>query len=299
MSDSCARSVPPTSTSISVRPGGTRPRRFPPLVVVIDEFASLARDVPDFLSALVDIAQRGSLGVHLLLATQRPAGVVSDDIRANTNMRIALRLHDRADAVDVIGDAAAAGLPRGVPGRALLRLGPSELVMFQVASCCGPLPKRQRGLVVETTGTTEATEATEATGTTEATEATEAGAAPAARSGGTGRRHSAGPAGTHRSGRPTRPSELAVAVEAIQAAHRARGGASPHRPWVDPLPAMLPPTTLERRLQDEHRPPGSTHRDCGGAPTRRDVIGLVDEPDHQAVAPLTWERAAGNLASAG
>ncbi|MDQ3351404.1 MAG: FtsK/SpoIIIE domain-containing protein, partial [Actinomycetota bacterium] len=64
------------------------------LVVVIDEFAALAAELPGFLTSLVAIAQRGrSLGVHLVLATQRPAGVVSDDIRANTNLRIALRLN--------------------------------------------------------------------------------------------------------------------------------------------------------------------------------------------------------------
>ena len=44
-----------------------------------------------------------SLGLHLLLATQRPAGVVTDDIRANTNLRLALRLQDRSDALDVVG----------------------------------------------------------------------------------------------------------------------------------------------------------------------------------------------------
>ena len=259
----------------------------PRLVVVIDEFASLAHDVPDFLSALVDIAQRGrSLGVHLLLATQRPAGVVSDDIRANTNMRIALRLHDRTDAIDVIGDAAAASLPRGVPGRALLRLGPSELMTFQVASCCGPLPESERGLVVETI---EAFETIGAFETIEAAEAGQAGNAPAARRDGVVGRHGEGPTGACGSDRSTRPSELAAAVEAIQVAHRACGGASPHRPWVDPLPAMLTPTTLERRLHDEHRPPGSTHRGCG-APAHCDVVGLVDEPDRQAVAPLGWDR---------
>jgi DNA segregation ATPase FtsK/SpoIIIE, S-DNA-T family len=62
----------------------------PRLVIVIDEFASLARDLPDFVTGLVSIAQRGrSLGLHLILATQRPSGVVSADIRANTNLRIA------------------------------------------------------------------------------------------------------------------------------------------------------------------------------------------------------------------
>ena len=107
----------------------------PRLVVVIDEFAALAVELPTFLSSLVGVAQRGrSLGIHLVLATQRPAGVVSDDIRANTNIRIALRLNDRHDAIDVVGSAAPAALPRSLPGRAVLRLGPEELVTFQAAT---------------------------------------------------------------------------------------------------------------------------------------------------------------------
>ncbi len=107
----------------------------PRLVVIVDEFAALAAEQPDFLHALVGIAQRGrSLGLHLILATQRPQGIVSDDIRANTNLRIALRMHDPADALDVVGTVAAAALPRHRPGRAVLRLGPDEHVTFQSAS---------------------------------------------------------------------------------------------------------------------------------------------------------------------
>src|SRR5690606_10136146 len=81
------------------------------LVLVVDEFATLARQLPDVLTGLVDLAQRGrSLGVHVVLATQRPAGVVSDQIRANTDLRIALRVVDDADSVDVVGDRAATAL---------------------------------------------------------------------------------------------------------------------------------------------------------------------------------------------
>ena len=113
-------------------PGVTLPR----LVVVIDEFAALVAEQPTFLHALVGIAQRGrSLGVHLLLATQRPSGVITDDIRANTNLRLALRLHDTADAIDVVGIATPAHLPRGVPGRAVMRLGADEHLTFQTARC--------------------------------------------------------------------------------------------------------------------------------------------------------------------
>ncbi|MGI9028442.1 MAG: FtsK/SpoIIIE domain-containing protein [Ilumatobacteraceae bacterium] len=113
--------------------------KLPRLVVVVDEFAALAAELPTFLSSLVGVAQRGrSLGVHLVLATQRPAGVVDDEIRANTNLRLALRLHDVADARDVVGDDAPARFSRGTPGRAMLRLGPAETVVFQSARCTGP-----------------------------------------------------------------------------------------------------------------------------------------------------------------
>jgi S-DNA-T family DNA segregation ATPase FtsK/SpoIIIE len=118
---------------------GDRPEPLPRLVVVIDEFATLAAELPGFLDALVGIAQRGrSLGVHLILATQRPAGVVSDDIRANTNLRLALRLHDAADARDIVGDDGPVGFPRRAPGRTMLRLGPGEHVVFQAAHSSGP-----------------------------------------------------------------------------------------------------------------------------------------------------------------
>ncbi|MDQ3739174.1 MAG: FtsK/SpoIIIE domain-containing protein, partial [Actinomycetota bacterium] len=142
------------------RPAPGRSPGLPPviarLVVVIDEFAALAAELPEFLHALVGIAQRGrSLGVHLILATQRPSGVVSDDIRANTNLRIALRLHDVADARDVVDDDAPAGFARGVPGRAMLRLGAQERIVFQAAS--GAWPERrapaQRVMVVDHTPT--------------------------------------------------------------------------------------------------------------------------------------------------
>ena len=106
----------------------------PRLVVVVDEFAALADELPHVLDALVDIARRGrSLGVHLVLATQRAAGALSDDIRANTALRIALRLHDHSEARDVIGDDSAVRLPRRVAGRAVVRLGDDERVVFQAA----------------------------------------------------------------------------------------------------------------------------------------------------------------------
>ncbi len=104
----------------------------PRLLIVIDEFAALAAELPDFVTGLVDVARRGrSLGVHLILATQRPAGVVSAEIKSNTNLRIALRVTDAGDSDDVIESQAAAQIPKVFPGRAYARLGHSSLTPFQ------------------------------------------------------------------------------------------------------------------------------------------------------------------------
>jgi len=113
----------------------------PRLVLIIDEFASLVAELPDFVSGLVGIAQRGrSLGVHLILATQRPAGVVSADIRANTNLRIALRVTDASESADVIDVPDAAWISKATPGRCFVRSGAASPVGVQAARIGGRRP---------------------------------------------------------------------------------------------------------------------------------------------------------------
>lgn len=117
------------------RQPGTAP---PSLLLIVDEFATLAKELPEFVDGVVNVAQRGrSLGIHLVLATQRPAGAINDNIRANTNLRMALRMNDAADSTDVINVPDAASLPRSIPGRALARTGHSELTELQVAYAGG------------------------------------------------------------------------------------------------------------------------------------------------------------------
>ncbi|MCW2739592.1 MAG: domain containing protein [Blastococcus sp.] len=117
------------------------------LVIVVDEFATLVEELPTFVPGLISIAQRGrSLGVHLVLATQRPSGVVSPDIRANCTLRICLRTTDEADSRDVLGTPEAALLPVTIPGRAYLRAGSGNLTPFQVARVAAAVPAR-RGAV--------------------------------------------------------------------------------------------------------------------------------------------------------
>lgn len=113
----------------------------PRLLIVIDEFASMVRDLPDFVTGLVNIAQRGrSLGIHLLLATQRPSGVVSPEIRANTNLRIALRVTDAGESSDVIDAPEAGHISKSTPGRAYVRLGHASLIPFQSGRVGGRRP---------------------------------------------------------------------------------------------------------------------------------------------------------------
>ncbi|TPW72261.1 FtsK/SpoIIIE domain-containing protein [Schumannella sp. 10F1B-5-1] len=110
----------------------------PALVLVIDEFAALAGEVPEFVDGVVDIAQRGrSLGIHLIMATQRPAGVIKDNLRANTNMRVALRMADESDSQDVVGIKEAAHFDPGIPGRGVAKTGPGRLAQFQSAYAGG------------------------------------------------------------------------------------------------------------------------------------------------------------------
>ncbi|WP_460370949.1 FtsK/SpoIIIE domain-containing protein, partial [Actinocorallia lasiicapitis] len=110
----------------------------PRLVLVIDEFATMAAELPGFVDGLVDIGRRGrSLGVHLILATQRPAGVVTAEIRANTNLRIALRVTDAEDSSDVIDAPDAARIPKALPGRCFVRSGASSLTAVQTARIGG------------------------------------------------------------------------------------------------------------------------------------------------------------------
>ncbi|WP_068212103.1 FtsK/SpoIIIE domain-containing protein, partial [Rathayibacter tanaceti] len=110
----------------------------PRLLLVVDEFAMLAKEHPDVLKSLVSVAAVGrTLGVHMILATQRPAGVVNDDILANTNLRVALRVQSRDDSSNVIGVASAAEISRGETGRAYVKLGQNDISPVQTALVTG------------------------------------------------------------------------------------------------------------------------------------------------------------------
>jgi S-DNA-T family DNA segregation ATPase FtsK/SpoIIIE len=93
----------------------------PRLVVVVDEYRALVARAPELATLFGDLAARGrSLGVHLVLCTQRPAGSVRDDVLANCSIRISLRVQDAADSRAIVGSDAAALLGRESVGGAIL-----------------------------------------------------------------------------------------------------------------------------------------------------------------------------------
>ncbi|SHH03483.1 DNA segregation ATPase FtsK/SpoIIIE, S-DNA-T family [Jatrophihabitans endophyticus] len=181
----------------------------PSLLICVDEFAALTAEVPDFVDGVVNIAQRGrSLGMHLLLATQRPAGVVTANVRANTDLRIALRVSSVDDSSDVIDSPEAARISRRTPGRAWIRRtghGTAELVQTGWVGARAELPTGRAPVGVR---------AFTATGV-----------------------EAAAPAGTL-----DPRTDLERLVGAVREAFRSSGAPLPAKPW---LPALGTETVLE------------------------------------------------------
>lgn len=181
----------------------------PSLVIIVDEFAALASEVPEFVDGVIDVAQRGrSLGLHLVLATQRPAGVIRENLRANTNLRIALRLNDVDDSLDVIDDPLAASFPPEIPGRAVARTGPGRLTTFQAAYVGGWTTEQPEQAPIEISEFVFGR-----------------------------RRPWHNPIAARGAGRPSGPTDIARMVGTVRAAAQHLRIPSPRKPWLPPLEA--------------------------------------------------------------
>lgn len=252
------------------------PKPIPRVVIVIDEFAALATDHPELMGSVVDLAARGrSLGMHLVLATQRPSGVVSQKIRANTNLRIALRVQDAADSQDVIGTVQAAAIDRREPGRAFVRIAGESPVALQTAYCGAP-DRRGRPLAVTPFSLFAADGSDPA--------AVAADAAHGAVSGGT---------------------EIAALLDAIVAA--ADRYPAPTPLWTTPLPERLDWIDLGARTISERSShlgersngpngPRGQRGTRGTRGTRGIALGLVDIPERRVQLPWRWDPRSGSLA---
>ena len=102
------------------------------LVIVVDEFQAMIERFPDLGAVIADIAARGrSLGLHLVLAAQRPNGVVREQVTANCAIRVSLRVMQRADSLAVVGSELAAEIAPDTPGRGIVDRGDGCPVRFQ------------------------------------------------------------------------------------------------------------------------------------------------------------------------
>ncbi len=117
------------------------------MLIISDEFAELKDQQPDFMDELISTARIGrSLGVHLILSTQKPAGVVNDQIWSNSKFRICLKVQDKSDSMDMIKCADAAALKE--TGRFYLQVGYNELFALGQSAFSGakyyPMEKRYK-----------------------------------------------------------------------------------------------------------------------------------------------------------
>jgi S-DNA-T family DNA segregation ATPase FtsK/SpoIIIE len=243
----------------------------PRLLLVIDEFAMLAKDFPDVLKALVSVGAVGrTLGVHMILATQRPAGVVSDDILANTNLRVALRVQSRDDSSNVIGVPAASAIGRAQMGRAFVKLGQDDITPVQTALVTGRAQLgggpavdirelRQFGVPLP------------------------AAAPPSAASD---------------------EDDLDLLIASVIEANTAAGYAPPRQVWPEALgervelEGFLPAPDGGRHAASSASPSGQSPAPLptvGGVSGSTVLVTLVDEPELQRQSPAGWDMSVGNL----
>lgn len=107
----------------------------PHLILVVDEFAQLRKEEPEFMQEIISLSQVGrSLGIHLILATQKPAGTVDDRIWSNARFHLCLKVQDRQDSMDMLHNGDAALLR--TPGQCYLQIGSHEYYeLFQTGYC--------------------------------------------------------------------------------------------------------------------------------------------------------------------
>ena len=230
----------------------------PHLLIVIDEFAELKKEEPDFMRELISVAQVGrSLGVHLILSTQKPSGTVDDNIWSNSNFRLCLRVQTKEDSVDMLGNPDAAYITQA--GRGYLQVGNQELYEMFQSGYSGA------AYAPEESSDGEATSLLDLTGRTEYTYK---GAVKAA-------------------GQAQERSQLDAVREYLAGIAAAEGYAGGHQLW---MPVLGNPIYLDAfaPYQERAADQGGYGRSVlsDGQFELSCVIGQMDDPQNQAQDPL-------------
>lgn len=112
----------------------------PHLIIIVDEFAELKSEYPDFMKELISTARIGrTLGIHLILATQKPNGIVDSQIWSNSKFKLCLKVQSHEDSMEVLKTPLASEIVE--PGRAYFQVGNNEIFeLFQSAYSGAPVP---------------------------------------------------------------------------------------------------------------------------------------------------------------
>ena len=228
----------------------------PHLFIIIDEFAELKREEPDFMKELISVAQVGrSLGVHLILSTQRPSGTVDDNIASNAKFRLCLRVQTKEDSQDMLGRPDAAYITQ--VGRCYLQVGNDEVYeLFQSGYSGAPYNPDEADQgnatrLVTITGRDDLIAGTEKKSGSEFTDTT----------------------------------QLDAVKDYLAQTARKGGYQKIHRLWLPVLPTAISLNDLAKYEEHEFRdgawetPPAEWKLAA--------VIGLTDDPANQAQDPLT------------
>lgn len=250
----------------------------PYLFVIIDEFAELRDHFKHGLERVMDqfisVAQKGrALGVHLIMAMQKPEGVVNDRIRANTKCRICFRVERSEDSRNVIGTADAYFLPAGKPGRAYCRIGNSDdCEPFQAARIAGEFLPGEEGRLRKEASIYEICP--------------------------DGRRAVLIPGEIQRAGRhqeqSCRRTEAEVFVEKARNAADAIGLKTLPGPWIQPLPERMDYRMVLERYYPLRKEKWVWKDAPAAAP-----FGIVDDPSGQRQFPLEYAPGEGSMLVAG
>jgi DNA segregation ATPase FtsK/SpoIIIE, S-DNA-T family len=251
----------------------------PRLVIVVDEFAVMAEQLPDQLQSLMVIGRQGrSLGIHLVLATQRPAGIVNNDLRSNINQRIALRVSSPEDSRDIIEAPDAARIPKEFSGRAYAWLGSGNPVAFQTAYLGATRPSEPAAL---------------APALARPLRWPDLG------------RPAADPTAPDQSDGAT--TDLSVLVAAIASAASAERQDGQRSPWLPPLPPVITldqlPAGMEASSSGAAAPLSVFQAPTSRGPGPGDLrlpYGLIDQPRSQRQVPAVLDiTRGGHLLAAG
>ena len=241
------------------------PEPMPRLLLVIDEFAMLAKDFPDVLTSLVSIGAVGrTLGVHMILATQRPAGVVNNDILANTNLRVALRVQSKEDSSNVIEVPDAASIERSQMGRAYIKLGQTDITPIQTALVTGFSGVVERDPIeMRSTSVFGIPSAPRALPKPKKTDA----------------------------------NDLDNLIDAIVEANHEQHYAPPRKVWPEALGDNLPLNGFDKPLYgiDEPAPADSDTPIVGTVQGSTVFFGLADIPEDQVQVPAGWNIQVSNM----